>query len=97
MDYTLFIMPQTSAHTHNSIIRILTTLLLLLVCSHTHADTPDTIYTDKNYDAIGEHVTYLTETGHPLSLKQAQVASASGDFLQWHKPVLSFSIGTSPV
>ena len=97
MRYNLPIMPQTSVNTHNAITKILTILVLLLACSSSHADSVDTIYTDRNYDAIGEHVTYLSEKDKPLSLKQAQTAYASGDFLQWHKPVFSFGIGTSPV
>ncbi len=77
--------------------RIFALLFFLLTCSVTHADTSETIYTSKNYDGIGEYVTYLAETNKPLTLKQAQAAYGSGIFSKWNRPVLGFGIGASPV
>lgn len=91
----------------NSILttRILSILILLFSYSNIQANiqaessgtTSLTVYTNKNYDAIGEYVSYLTETEQTLNLEQAQVAYAAGNFLKWKKPVLSFGIGASPV
>ena len=83
--------------THNVITHLLITLFLLLTSSNIYADDANTINTDNNYAAIGEHVEYLIETDQPLSLQQVQSAYTSGVFQQWHKPVLSFGIGSSPV
>lgn len=77
--------------------RPLIIFFLLLTSSAIHAATTDTINTDNNYAAIGEHVSYLIESEQALNLEQAQTAFTSGDFKPWHKPVVSFIIGSQPV
>ncbi len=77
--------------------RIAVLLFLLFTCSVSHGQSSETINTNKNYDAIGEFVSYLAETNNPLTLEQAQAAYDSGIFSKWQTPVLGFGIGTSPV
>ncbi len=76
--------------------RVLVILIFLFIHTNTQAGAAPTIYTDKNYDAIGEFIFYLTENEQTLNLKQAQAAYRSGHFTQWKNPVLGFGIGTSP-
>lgn len=71
--------------------------LWLLACTFANAAAPSPVSVDINYDAIGEHTVYLSETGQPLSIAQARDAYSSGNFSNWNKPVLSFGIGASPV
>jgi diguanylate cyclase (GGDEF)-like protein len=71
--------------------------LYLLAGTYAKADTAAPISVDINYDAIGEHVTYLQEKDQALTIEQARDAFSSGEFLKWNKPVLSFGIGTSPL
>lgn len=99
MGYTKWFM-QRLIH-HILMIRIIAILFFLFACPTIHAGTSSTtsttVYTHKNYDAIGKHVVYLAETEQPLSLDQARAAYDSGKFSRWEKPVLSFGIGSSPI
>ena len=76
---------------------IISIILYLLVCTNTHAITPEPVSAQNNYDAIGEHVVYLSETDQALTLEEVRNAYSSGQFLSWDKPALSFGIGASPV
>jgi len=71
------------------------TLLLHLLATSLHASTP--VPVEHSYAAIGNHVQYLHETETQLDISQAREAYSSGQFNQWHKPVISLGIGTSPV
>lgn len=76
---------------------IISTTLCLLACTSAIAAPSVHVSVDKNYDAIGQHITYLREDVQPLTIEQARNAYANGKFSNWSKPVLSFGIGTSPV
>ena len=71
------------------------TFLLYLLATNLHANTP--VPVDRSYTAIGNHIQYLYETENELSLSEAREAYSSDQFNQWHRPVISLGIGTSPV
>ncbi len=71
------------------------TLLLYLLASNVYASTP--VPVEHSYAAIGNHVQYLYDSENKLNLSQAREAYSSGQFKQWHRPVISMGFIPSPM
>ena len=76
---------------------ILSVMLYLLASIPVAANTVVPVSVDANYEAIGNHASYLRESTQALTIEQANAAYSSGEFINWNKPVLSFGIGSSPI
>lgn len=76
---------------------ILVSLYLLVAATSAFSSTIAPVLTNTNYDAIGKHISYFREADKELSLNEAIAAYETSGFSHWHKAVLSFGIGTSPV
>jgi two-component system, sensor histidine kinase LadS len=82
---------------HHRYLCLLATVLSLLVSTIVSANDTRPLDTHKNYEAIGDHLSYFVEIDHELSLDEARAAYAENRFTQSGNEVLAFGIGSNPV